>query len=156
MFNAGTYGVVTVDNASNALAIKRVQSPLVDISAGTCQGVAVFPLLAARDKSIGILSINLIYQASAGGAAGAIDFGTAGDTNSVGSALATSITATVGTQTNFTAADFASTVKKNIHKAGGNPVLTPGDVLLMTITAGAGNAGDFVVEVEYFDTEPGT
>ena len=158
MFASSAGGEVTTLMASDMLAAKRVVSALADISGPIFVGAtgATHPLLSAGPYGTIIGRINILYQAAGAGAAGALDIGhtdgTTTDNDSIVDNMAIPITAVAGS---VVGATLANTLRGTSFMTGGLPVIPPGYQVFATLTQGAGNTADFVIEIFYSDLEPG-
>ena len=147
-------GSVTTEQCHPTVALKKVYSPLADIS-GSAPLAANYPLLHDAEYDIGIHSIKLIYQATSPNTASTGNIiGITGDTNAVVEAFTagTSGTHDQGVVQSLT---LATTLNRAYHKAGNGPVLAKGVPLIANMTQGASNAGDYVIEVTYWLITPG-
>jgi hypothetical protein len=152
----GGFGEINVNRLSAAAAFRITHSPDCDISDAnpwyTTRTVYRMPDLSDLPIDVAIASVQLVYQAACAGAAGSIIVGIETDTDAYVAATATSVVAVAGDVGNLTLAD---TKRETTQKSHGFPVHKAGENFVVTLTQGAGNTGDFSVQVIYLPIDPG-
>lgn len=150
-------GAMTAEDAHESLKINTWTSPVVDNSAATIGGLAAadYPCFHFPDYAIAIRAARLVYKTATSNTEGTIIIGTTADTDAIVTGGLTGDGSPVVAIGGVTELTLASTLKNPaVQKAFGYPIVPKATTVQMTPGAGSSNAGDYVVQIDYFRITP--